>query len=87
MGCMNLYLISQEENNGYDTYDSAVVFANNEDEARNTNPSTGCPMEWEDTSSGIPSWCRYPESVKVELLGVAIEGSENGVICSSFNAG
>ena len=36
---MNLYLISQDVNNGYDTYDSAVVAAETEQEARETHPS------------------------------------------------
>lgn len=34
MSTMKLYLISQDVNNGYDTYDSAVVCAANEAEAR-----------------------------------------------------
>ena len=37
---MNIYLISQTENTGYDTYDSAVVCAENEEEARTTHPNT-----------------------------------------------
>lgn len=36
---MKLYKISQNINNGYDTYDSAVVCAENEDEARLIHPS------------------------------------------------
>jgi hypothetical protein len=35
---MNLYLISQNVNNDYDTYDAAVVAANSEDEARLIHP-------------------------------------------------
>ena len=36
---MNIYLISQKENNDYDTYDSAVVVAPNEEVARRIHPS------------------------------------------------
>ncbi len=36
---MNLFLISQDRVNGYDTYDSAVVVAKSEDDARNIHPS------------------------------------------------
>jgi hypothetical protein len=36
---MNLYLISQDQNNGYDTYSDAVVAAENETRARFTYPS------------------------------------------------
>jgi inorganic pyrophosphatase/exopolyphosphatase len=36
---MNIYLISQTENEDYDTYNSAVVYAPDEDTARNLHPS------------------------------------------------
>lgn len=35
---MNLYLISQYKNKGYDTYDAAVVAAETEDDARTIIP-------------------------------------------------
>ena len=35
---MNLYYVWQDENNDYDTYDSFVVCAENEEEAKNTHP-------------------------------------------------
>ena len=37
---MKLYLIKQDDNCGYDTYDSAVVIATSEEEARQIHPST-----------------------------------------------
>ena len=36
---MKLYLISQDVNDGYDTYDSAVVAAESEEDARSIHPS------------------------------------------------
>jgi len=36
---MNLYLISQDVNDNYDTYDSAVVAAKSEGDARKISPS------------------------------------------------
>ena len=86
MGSMNIYLISQEENDDYDTYDSAVVCAPDEETARNMNPSTGEPTMWEKTSQ-YSGWARSSISVKVRFLGVSDEGLEPGVICSSFHAG
>ena len=90
---MNLYLISQDENMGYDTYDSAVVAAPNEDIARNTNPAGG-PLLNDETAHErsrwgwhYSSWCSDPSKVKVELIGTAAENIEQGVICASFNAG
>ena len=83
---MKLYLISQSVNNDYDTYDSAVVAASNEDEARNMSPSSGCPVIWIDEEEYYSVWCYKPEQVKVEYLGESIDNFK-GVVCASFNAG
>ncbi len=37
---MNLYKLSQNINNGYDTYDSCIVAAETEEEAREIHPSS-----------------------------------------------
>ena len=80
---MKLFLISQNQNRGYDTYDSAVVAAPDEETARNMNPENGKPMEkWDKDYS---TWCSGPEHVKVIYLGEAVD-SEQGVECASFNA-
>ena len=71
---MKLYLISQSTNNDWDTYDSAVVAANSEDEARLISP--GCESVW----------CN-PAQVKVRYIGKAGTGTTAGVILASFNAG
>ena len=79
---MKLFLISQNENNNYDTYDSAVVTAPDEETARRIDPSTGRLMHnWGSV------WCSAPEVVDVSYLGEAAEGTEQGVVCASFNAG
>ena len=79
---LNIYLCSQDENDGYDTYDSFVGAFENEEEARNTNPD-GEDMRL-DTWCG---WCKRPSDVTVKLIGVAANGVEKGVITASFNAG
>ena len=38
---MNIYKISQNENNRYDTYDSAIVCAENPEKAKLIHPDTG----------------------------------------------
>lgn len=82
---MNLYRISQHENNDYDTYDSAVVTAPDEETARLMDPKTGkAKKQWNDIYN---SWCSSPDFVNVELLGTAKPGTTTGVIVSSFNAG
>ncbi len=70
---MRLYLLSQDVNDGYDTFDSAVVAARNEDEARKTK--VGDYEEW-----------ALLEEVDVKLIGTATKGTEAGVIIASFNA-
>ncbi len=75
---MNLYLLSQSVNEGYDTYDSCVVAAETEDDARNMHPAGY--KDW------IDNWAQ-PDQVSVKLLGKAAIGITSGVYCSSFNAG
>lgn len=84
-----LYLIKQNEITGYDTYDSAVVVAENEQQAREINPaSTSCNYRWREGIWQIQNWrtkewsdatpCdtwSTPEHVKVTMLGVLNLGS------------
>lgn len=107
---MNLYLLEQEENCGYDTYDSCVVASPNEATAKTIHPSDSDPKtyvekdgiagwfnednirDWDnlkrwDILYGSRDWASSPSSVKCTLIGVAVEGTEQGVVCSSFNAG
>jgi len=80
---MNIYRISQDGNTRYDTYDSAVVVAENEEDARSIHPDGG---EF-DPNEGWPTWCKQKEDVKVEYMGIADKSLKRGVILSSFNAG
>jgi hypothetical protein len=75
---MKLFLISQSYNDGYDTYDSAVVAARDEEAAREVAVgSTGSCGTW-----------AKPKHVAVEDIGTAKTGTKAGtVICASFNAG
>ncbi len=75
---MNLYLISQTDNIDYDTYDSAVVAAPDEESAKRIPPTED---SWDS------SWAKSPDSVKVKLIGAASPDIEQGVILASFNAG
>ena len=77
---MNLYLLTQDEVTGYDTYDSVVVAAESEEEAKGIHPCA--ILGWR--SSG--DWCKI-EDVQVELIGEAKKGTQSGVILASFNAG
>jgi len=79
---MNLYLLKQDKNTGWDTYDSAVVCAECDDDARMIHPSG---KEWDGTSEGWESWCDARD-VTILLIGKSNHVPE-GVVCSSFNAG
>ena len=90
---MKIYLISQNVNNNYDTYDSAVVIAENEEEARKIHPEgtydypeESKKSEYKKMDSDYGSWVRK-KYVIVKYVGEAKEGSEKGVVCASFNAG
>ncbi len=74
---MKLWLISQNHNMDYDTYDSAVIACETEQEAKS----------WPVGDTGtFGSWA-LPEFVSVKYIGEAAPGTERGEICSSYNAG
>lgn len=77
---MKLWKISQDDNDEINTYDAAIVVAENEEEARNIHPAR-MPFSW---SYNRGTWCP-PEYVKVELIGDALPGMRAGVILASFN--
>ena len=80
-----LYHISQKIRRGYDTFDSAVVCAESEEEAQRTHPSylVGPGDSWEDEYT----WANCPAEVSVQCIGAAAPHIDKGVICSSFDAG
>lgn len=88
---MNLYLISQSANGGYDTYDSAVVCAENEADARTIHPCGDSPHYVVPPGKGVTdqrfgTWTSQ-DNVTVELLGVAEGSVPRGVVLASYNAG
>lgn len=89
---MKLFLVSQSVNNGYDTYDSFVAVAENEEQARHTHPDGGTLTEFPD---GHPrtwryDWVENPDDVAVLYLGEYSpnpDDNDSPIICASFNAG
>lgn len=92
---MNLYLLSQDENKGWDVYDSAIVAGESEEEARKICPSG--IYEWHNGwcyHSNDRTWYRSRSdwandiaNISVKLIGVADPTVSRGVILASFNAG
>ena len=78
---MKLFLIAQDVNTGYDTFDSAVVAAENGGDAQKILPGEN---EW--MGNDVRFWCE-PQHVAVKYLGEAADGIEKGVISASYNAG
>ena len=80
---MNIYLLSQDDNRGYDTYDSCVVYAESEEAAWLVTPG----------NFGRSTWASSPDGVTVKYLGEATYrgvpecGIDSGLILASFNAG
>ena len=66
---MKIYLLSQVENDGCDSFDSIIVAAETEDEARLISP---CSFGWE--HGGM--WANSSAAVTIELIGDAVEGTE-----------
>ena len=89
---MNLYLIENIVNGGYDVFDSAVVVAKSHKDARNIHPgnenakyvidpkSTG-PEYW-----SLSDWCK-PEEVEVKCIGKAFPKMKRGVVCHKYTGG
>lgn len=89
---MNLYLIHQNANDNWDTFDSAVVVAETADDAKLTHPRGTTVFNgdiWIDKFGfdDGSDWC-HPDFVEVVYIGTASKDmKKNSVICSSFNAG
>lgn len=95
---MNIYKLSQTINDDYETYDSCIVIAENEEEAIKIHPNgrqnwdaRGRKLENSYFVYGnfdINDWVEI-EDIKVELIGIADKSlnTDIEVVCASFNAG
>lgn len=87
---MKIWRISQKANNYWDTYDSAVVFAETEEDARMTHPikyEFEKGEVWDGKHRNYGPWCDAKD-VTVEYLGTTDRVVPNKtVICASFNVG
>jgi hypothetical protein len=88
MSKLNIYHVSQNTNNNYDTYSDFVVICEDEETARNTYP-TGELIDWNAYLNNYRRsfWAPTKEDVVVRLIGEALPDSECGVVCASFHAG
>jgi len=92
---MNIYKISQTQNNDYDTYDSAVVIAENEKAAKRIHPdgrTVWCNKsrcwckkyhmtgELTPVDEDSSTWCDHIRFVQVEFIGRATREDGTEVI-------
>lgn len=86
---MKLWRISQDINNDYDVFDSAIVAAETEEGARTIHPiwSWGTRNTRSDDDWQSHTWVSSPASVAVVLIGDAAPELKEGVVLASFNAG
>jgi hypothetical protein len=88
---MKIYLLTQNVVDGYDTYDSCVVCAENEEEARKIHPAEWVKEEdWKESKCSAASiWVSWKDidKIKVTELGEANNNIKKGCILASFNAG
>lgn len=82
---MKIYLLTQDENSGYDTYDSCVVVAESAQDAKTITPSGNTFKE--NTNGYYNDWADTFDGIEVEEIGEANDRQRRGVICASFNAG
>lgn len=80
---MKLYLLSQNDNNNYDTYDSILVCAENEADARTIDPYGELFVE----NEYYGSWAKKASAISCEEIGEANDKQTRGVIIASFIAG
>ena len=86
---MKLFKISQSVNTGYDTYNSAIVCAKDEVEARKWHPDG---RNHADEKGDFPdirysTWADRVSQVEVIHIGTASPTCPIGIVLSSFNAG
>jgi hypothetical protein len=100
---MKLFLISQSEVNEYDSFDSAVVAAHSEQDARTIHPSEYVTHvtdgQWMGTYSGGPEegkeyecssgfdWPSYSDIDCIEVKYLGETNRERGLVLASYNAG
>jgi hypothetical protein len=88
---MFIYKVSQSLYNGYDSYDSMIVYAENELEARMIHPGYADQDRavWDTWPSTSNAWITKDQIsyLEVEMIGRTRRKVKCGVILASFNAG
>jgi hypothetical protein len=76
---MNIYLLERTDKLGYDDFDSAVVAAENEENAKSIQIGY--------TYNNISRSWTTPNNIKSTLIGIAAPFTKSGIILASYNGG
>lgn len=90
MNALKLYLLERTDDCcHYDTYDSVVVAAFSEDDAKLINPDGSKDNVGSDAYHHLNGgqWVCKLDQIEVKLIGIAGADVLRGVILASFNAG
>ena len=85
-----IYKVSTSKLGGYDSWDSIIVIAEDEVQARNTHPRDLASNRIHSYKENINYFTRgwnLPENLIVEKIGIANKNQQCGTILASFNAG
>lgn len=80
-----LWLISQNIATTGSNYDSAVVCAQTEEEARQIHPGRRTGAWWDDPHKAYRWEWAHKDQVQVELIGIANDSIKPGLVLASFN--
>lgn len=80
---MKLFLLTQTENTGMYTYNSLVVIASSEDEAKIIHPLNGRSCIKDPWSNKC--WASSPNNVIVTYLGEADPNVKLTIVCKSYS--
>ena len=86
---MKLYLLTQTEHNGYDTYDACIVCAENEEDAKTISPVYNYDTK-DNTFREDHTWDEWAskiEFITCKEIGEANSNIPRGLILDSYNAG
>lgn len=84
---MKLFKLTQSQATGYDTYDSVIVAAPSITVAVTISPVGSHLPPNVPYATDVSTWCTSPADVTATYIGDAADGTMQGVVLASFNAG
>jgi len=83
---MKIYLLAQNKNKEYNTYDSCIVCAENAEDAKTIHPD-GSLYSQPPIGTTYTYWAFTADDISCVEIGEANENQKRGVLLASFNSG